>query len=104
MKAVVYGHAAANRRRRAHSGLIRLAGPSATHGGIAGGYGALEPDADGPALALVLGMPDGFADGDATNRLGIPANDSAKISTKITNTAMTQGAASVSRPGGNAPR
>jgi hypothetical protein len=49
-------------------------------------------------------MPDGFGDGDATSRLGIPANDSAKISTKITKTAMTQGAARVSRPGGSAPR
>lgn len=68
--------------------------------------GSSEPDTDG--AALVDGdsenEADGFGEGDATSRLGIPASESAKISTKIAKTAMTQGAASVSRPAGSAPR
>jgi len=66
--------------------------------------GSAEPETVGAALPL--GRTDGFGIGVGSVKrlLGKPANESAKISTKMANTTMTHGRASMSSRGGSAPR
>ena len=67
--------------------------------------GSAEPDT---GATLPLGATDGSglgsAEGSVKSLLGNPARDSAKISTKMASTTMTQGRASESSRGGSAPR
>ena len=66
--------------------------------------GSAEPETDGATLPLGTTDGSGLGEGSAKSLLGNPAKDSAKISTKMANTTMTQGRASESSRGGSAPR
>jgi hypothetical protein len=66
--------------------------------------GSAEPETVGAALPLGRTDGLGIGVGSVKRLLGKPANASAKISTKMANTTMTHGRASMSSRGGSAPR